>query len=611
MIKAIPIELLAPAKNAESGIEAIKHGADAVYIGADSFGARVAAGNSIEEISVLTSFAHKYYAKVYVTINTIIKDEELDKVEKLIWDLYNIGVDAILVQDMAILKMNLPPIALHASTQADVRTVEKVRFLSKVGFTRVVLARELSLDEITEIHNACPDIELECFVHGALCVSYSGQCYASQYCFGRSANRGECAQFCRLSFSVTDSEGNSIMQNKYPLSLKDMNRLHQLEKLLDAGVVSLKIEGRLKDVTYVKNVTSAYRNELEKIFKRRKEYIKASSGFVSYNFTPQLEKSFNLGFTDYLLEGRKDNICSVNTPKSIGEYMGRIRICGRNWLTLSGGKEFHNGDGLCFYGEDGKLHGYRVNKVDVNRIYLYVDGGQLPYINAGTEVFRNNDAEFDKALLKDTADRRIEVAAKLSETANGFQLTYTDEDGNVGSASLELNRELAKSDQSTNIVNQISKLGNTCFAISDIDIQMSSNWFIPSSRLSELRRDAIDNLLVVRSANRPLLKPAEIDSSCAYIQKELSYLGNVYNVKAKEFYAEHAVATIADAFEKQAVRGAELMRCRHCIRFMLNECPKYGNTPKYRAPYYMRLSDGQTFRADFDCARCEMTISAL
>ena len=333
------IELLAPAKNPECGIEAIKHGADAVYIGADSFGARAAAGNSIEDIARLVEYAHNYYARVYVTVNTILKEEELETAQKLIWELYKIGVDAILVQDMAILQMLLPPIALHASTQADVRSVEKVRFLAEAGFSRVVLARELSLDEIIAIHNACPDVELECFVHGALCVSYSGQCYASQYCFGRSANRGECAQFCRLPFSVTDAEGNLLIQEKYPLSLRDMNRLQQIEKLLDAGVVSFKIEGRLKDLTYVKNVTAAYRKEIDKILKRRVEYARASSGFVEYNFEPQPEKSFNRGFTEYFLNGRDNSVWSLDTPKAVGEPMGRVRVCGRNWLTITGRKE--------------------------------------------------------------------------------------------------------------------------------------------------------------------------------------------------------------------------------------------------------------------------------
>lgn len=609
MKQAKTIELLAPAKNLECGIEAIKHGADAVYIGAGSFGARAAAGNSIEDIAQLVEFAHRFYARVYVTVNTILKEEELEPARQLIWDLYNIGVDAILVQDMAILQMELPPIALHASTQADVRTAEKVRFLADAGFTRVVLARELSLDDIIAIHNACPDVELECFVHGALCVSYSGQCYASQYCFGRSANRGECAQFCRLPFSVTDAEGHQLIQDKYPLSLRDMNRLHHLEKLLDAGVVSFKIEGRLKDLTYVKNITAAYRKEIDNILKRRQEFVKSSSGFVEYNFVPQPEKSFNRGFTDYFLNGRDNTVCSLDTPKAIGESMGRVRVCGRNWLTITGRKEYHNGDGLCFFSKEGKLHGYRVNKVDVNRIYLYVDSGQLPYIEPGTEVFRNSDAEFDKQLQKESADRRIEVAAQLTETESSFILSYTDENGNTGSAQLSSVKEAARTEQYNNICNQISKLGNTCFAVSEIDVDLSDNWFIPSSRLSELRRDAIENLIQVRKENYKRLQPSPVGDNHPYIQKELTYLGNVYNSQARQFYLKHSVENIEDAFEKRIVPDAVLMRCRHCIRYMIGECPKYHKKTGHKAPFYLRLSDGQSFRVDFDCVRCEMTVS--
>lgn len=609
MIQAKPIELLAPAKNVECGIEAIKHGADAVYIGAESFGARAAAGNSVEDIATLVEYAHTYYARVYVTVNTILKEEELEPAKELIWNLYRIGVDAILVQDMAILQMELPPIALHASTQADVRTADKVRFLAKAGFSRVVLARELSLDEIYAIHNACPDVELECFVHGALCVSYSGQCYASHYCFGRSANRGECAQFCRLPFSVTDSDGNLLLKEKYPLSLKDMNRIGQLEKLLDAGVVSLKIEGRLKDITYVKNITAAYRQELDRVFKRRKEFVKSSAGFVQYTFSPQPDRSFNRGFTDYMLNGSKSDIWSVDTPKAVGEPMGRIRICGRNWLTITGRKEYHNGDGLCFFTQDGKLKGYRVNRVDVNRIYLYVDSGQLPYIEPGTEVYRNNDADFDRLLLKESADRRVEVTATLTETYNGFSLAYIDENGNIGSATIEIPKETARTEQYNNICNQISKLGNTNYAISNIEVELSDNWFIPSSRLSELRRDAIDNLTKVRKDNFKQLQTREIVKDHPYIQKTLTYLGNVYNSKAKEFYQNHAVESIDDAFEKKISPGAVLMRSRHCIRYMLGECPKYHKKTGHKAPFYLRLSDGQSFRVDFDCARCEMTVS--
>lgn len=325
MIRQRRIELLAPAKNLECGIEAINHGADAVYIGAPKFGARSSAGNSLEDIQALVDYAHLYRARIYVTVNTILKEEELKETEQMIWSLYRAGVDALIVQDMGITRLNLPPIPLHASTQMDNRTPEKVRFLHQAGFRQVVLARELSLMEIREIHEACPEAILEVFVHGALCVSYSGQCYVSQACFGRSANRGECAQFCRLPFSLEDADGRQIVRHKHLLSLKDLNQSEVLEQLLDAGAASLKIEGRLKDVSYVKNVTAAYRRQLDAIFARRKEYTRASSGTCHYTFTPQLNKSFSRGFTHYFLQGRDREIASFDTPKSLGEEMGTMK----------------------------------------------------------------------------------------------------------------------------------------------------------------------------------------------------------------------------------------------------------------------------------------------
>ena len=338
MIKPRKIELLAPAKNLVCGIEAVNHGADAVYIGAPKFGARAAATNSLEDIRRLTEYAHLYCVRVYVTVNTILRDEELVETERMIGELYRIGVDALIVQDMGITRLNIPPIPLHASTQMDNRTVGKVRFLAEAGFRQVVLARELSLDEIASIHQACPDVPLEVFVHGALCVSYSGQCYVSQACFGRSANRGECAQFCRLPFSLVDADGKTIVRDKHLLSLKDMNQSDLLEQLLDAGATSLKIEGRLKDVGYVKNVTAAYRQKLDAIFARRREYVRASSGISRFHFRPQLNKSFNRGFTHYFLEGRTEDIGSPDSPKSLGEEMGTLKEQRDGWLSVSGVK---------------------------------------------------------------------------------------------------------------------------------------------------------------------------------------------------------------------------------------------------------------------------------
>ena len=355
MIRQRKIELLAPAKNLECGIAAVDHGADAIYIGAPRFGARAAAGNSLEDIAELVRYAHVYNVRIYVTVNTILKDEELKDTEKMIWDLYRAGVDALIVQDMGLLELNLPPIPLHASTQMDNRTSQKVRFLAEAGFRQVVLARELSLVEIENIHHACPDVPLEVFVHGALCVSYSGQCYVSQACFGRSANRGECAQFCRLAFDMIDADGKSIVRNKHLLSLKDLNQSEELEQLLDAGASSLKIEGRLKDVSYVKNVTAYYRQKLDTIFKRRKEYIRASSGEVKLEFKPQLDKSFSRGFTNYFLFDRNKDIFSFDTPKSLGEEMGTVKEIRGNYLTVAGIKSFNNGDGVCILPEWGRM----------------------------------------------------------------------------------------------------------------------------------------------------------------------------------------------------------------------------------------------------------------
>ena len=426
MIKQRKIELLAPARNLECGIEAINHGADAVYIGAPKFGARAAAVNSLEDIAALVEYAHLYNARIYVTVNTILKEEELKETEEMIRELYRIGVDALIVQDMAIAKLELPPIPLHASTQMDNRTVDKVRFLRDAGFRQVVLARELSLREIGKIYEACPDIPLEVFVHGALCVSYSGQCYVSQACFGRSANRGECAQFCRLPFSLVDAEGKMIAKDKHLLSLKDLNQSEELEALLDAGASSLKIEGRLKDVSYVKNVTAAYRQKLDAIFARRKEYTRASSGKCRFDFKPQLDKSFSRGFTHYFLHGRSKDIFSFDTPKSLGEEMGTMKESRGNYLTVAGVKSFNNGDGVCYLDEQGRLQGLRINRVDGNKLYPQ----EMPRIKPRTMLYRNFDQEFERILARKSSERKIAVCILLAENNFGFSLTMTDEDDN-------------------------------------------------------------------------------------------------------------------------------------------------------------------------------------
>ena len=604
------IELLSPARNLECGIEAIKHGADAVYIGAGRFGARQAAGNSVRDIAELARFAHFYGAKVYVTVNTILKDSELADAEKLIRELYEAGADALLVQDMAVLRMKLPPIALHASTQCDVRSVEKIRFLAGCGFTRVVLARELSLDEIRSIHEACPDIELECFVHGALCVSYSGQCYASQYCFGRSANRGECAQFCRLKFDLVDSDDNVIVKDKHLLSLRDMNRMESLEELMDSGVCSFKIEGRLKDVSYVKNVTAAYSQAVDRIIEHRKEFCRASVGHSTVMFTPDVDKSFNRGFTDYFLHGRKADVWSFGTPKSTGEKMGTVKETGRGWLSVAGLKAFRNGDGLCFFNSEGELEGYRVNRVEGGRIFLFLEGVRMPDVNPGTVVYRNYDQEFEKVLARESAVRKISVDMLFEEITDGYRVSVTDEDGITAAVFSDWKKENALTPQENNIKAQLSKLGNTRFNVRSVEVRMETERFIPSSLLSDLRRRMTESLeaLRMKSYVRPSAGEKVIPVP-VYPQEELTYLGNVMNDEAYAFYHDHGVGKIDPAFEKSVPGKAVIMFCRHCIRYAIGLCPKQHDSDlKVREPLYLRLQDGRCFRLRFDCMNCRMEV---
>ena len=608
MIKQRKIELLAPAKNLECGIAAIDHGADAVYIGAPKFGARAAAVNSLEDIAALVEYAHLYNARIYVTVNTILKDEELQETEKMIWALFRAGVDALIVQDMGITGLNLPPIPLHASTQMDNRTVEKVRFLADAGFRQVVLARELSLREISKIHEACPDVPLEIFVHGALCVSYSGQCYVSQACFGRSANRGECAQFCRLPFSLVDAEGRVIVKDKHLLSLKDLNQSDELEALLDAGASSFKIEGRLKDVSYVKNVTAAYRRKLDAIFARRKEYARASSGSCRYAFNPQLDKSFSRGFTHYYLHGRTKDVFSFDTPKSLGEEMGTMKEARGNYLTVAGLKSFNNGDGVCYIDEQGRLQGFRINRVDGNKLYPQ----EMPRIKPRTVLYRNFDQEFEKILARKSSERRIAVSVRLTDTPFGFALTLTDEDDNSVTLSLAREKEPARTPQEENLKTQLAKFGNTPFEAVRIDIDFAGNWFLPASVLADFRRQAVEKLISARRINyrRELfvLKP----TAHAFPQSTLTYLGNVMNGQAVSFYAGHGVASIAPAFERAPAEKAVLMFCKHCLRYSMGWCPVHQRERSpYREPYYLVSTDGKRFRLEFDCKNCQMKVNAV
>ena len=605
MSKPRKIELLAPAKNLETGIAAINHGADAVYIGAAQFGARQAAGNSVEDIAHLVEYAHLFGVKVYVTLNTIIYDDEVASVEQLVAELYKVGVDALIVQDMGIAGMNIPPIPLHASTQMDNRTVEKAKFLAGVGFPRIVLARELSLSEIKEIHDAVPDTELEVFVHGALCVSYSGQCYASQHCFGRSANRGACAQFCRLPFDLIDAEGTVVMRDKHLLSLKDMNRSAHMEQMLDAGVTSFKIEGRLKDVSYVKNITAYYRAKLDEVFARRPEYERASYGKCAPQFTPAPEKSFSRGFTDYMLNGNKDEMTSFDTPKSKGEYMGRVKFVSRNFFTFTG-KDFNNGDGACFVSRDGRLKGFHINRVEGNRIFPQT----MPQVESGDELYRNYDCDFERQLSRPDVARRMRVDLTLCENADGFVLKGIDESGLECSVSTVFEKQEARTSQRDNIVKQLGKWGNTPFEVGEVNVEFSSEWFVPSSLLSDMRRSLCEELIKRHNEEDSREDMRLADNAIPFVADELDYKGNVSNSHAKAFYMKHGVKSIMPAFENEPVDNAVVMFCKYCIKYSLGWCTKSGAKHAFKEPFYLVSGDGKRFRLSFDCKECMMKVIA-
>ena len=598
------IELLAPAKNLATGIEAINHGADAVYIGADRFSARSAAGNSVEDIARLAQYAHQYGARVFVALNTVLTDEQLPEAEKLIWELYEAGADALIVQDMGLLGLNLPPIELHASTQTDNRTPEKVRFFKEAGFSQVVLARELSLNQIKNISSQV-DVPLEVFVHGALCVSYSGQCYLSEALSGRSANRGACAQYCRLPYNLLDVHGKVLAKGKHLLSLKDLNQSDHLEQLIDAGVTSLKIEGRLKDISYVKNITAYYRKKLDAIFKRRPDLAPKSAGKCTFTFEPNPEKSFSRGFTNYYLSGeRGEQVISPDTPKSIGEYVGTVKEIRKGSFTVAGLVALHNGDGLCFRNAAGEMEGFRVNKVEDNRVFP----AEWPNISPKMKLYRNYDHEFEKVLAKESGIRKIEADLLLEETSAGFRLTLTDTDGFTAVAEMQQAKELARSEQSENQKKQLAKLGNTLFEARNVTIGFDEPYFIPSSVLAELRRNGAEALLDARKKgykrNEPVFKP----TMHAFPQLQLSYLGNVTNTNAKSFYQQHGVTEVAPGFELKQVDGVPLMFTKHCVKYAMGWCKKLQkaeNTPD--EPLFLEYRDNR-LQLKFDCRLCEMQV---
>ena len=602
------LELLAPAKNLECGIAAIDHGADAVYIGADHFGARAAAGNSTDDIARLCSYAHQFGARVYVTVNTIVYDNEIDSVRRLLKRIGEAGADAILVQDMALVSM-LSDIGLemHASTQTDNRTADKVEWLRGLGFKRVVLARELSVEEIAEIHAKHPDVELEVFVHGALCVSYSGQCYASQYCFQRSANRGECAQFCRLSFDLVDAEGKVIEHDRHLLSLKDMCQIDNLERLAEAGAVSFKIEGRLKDVAYVKNVTAAYSRRLDEIVAAHPDkYRRASFGRVDYGFDPDLRKTFNRGYTTYFADGRQPDIFSPDTPKALGEYVGKVKEVKRQCLTVSGVASFANGDGLCFINADRQLEGFRVNRAEGNRLYP----SSMPRnLRQGVALYRNNDQQFERLLSRPSAVRRLSLTMSLSATESGFALDVATEDGRKARVEAKAEHTVAQKPQHENIVRQLSKLGTTIYDCTNITIPDDFPWFVPSSLLAQMRRDACAEVSE-HSLTSKNPSPLTSNSLSPLTYKNPSrppYLLNASNTLAVEFYRQLGVEASAFETQKKHGEGEKLMQCRFCLRHALGYCVnKGGRKPQWKEPLFLRLPDGRKFQLQFNCKRCEM-----
>lgn len=615
------LELLAPAKDLKCGIAAIDCGADAVYIGAARFGARQAVGNSIDDINEICEYAHKFGCKVYVTVNTIIYDNELEDTQKLLNELGRIGVDAILVQDMGITKLQLPQnVALHASTQTDNRSAEKVEWLARHNFDRVVLARELSLEEIRNIHRRVPQTELEVFVHGALCVSYSGVCYASEYCFGRSANRGACAQFCRMKFDLTDKDGNEIINQAHLLSLKDMCRIDSLELLADAGVTSFKIEGRLKDINYVRNVTAAYSNQLNEIISRRgSEYERASSGVCDIRFTPNLNKTFNRGFTDYFLNGRTSDLASFYTPKAMGEYVGKVKEIRGNSFNVAGTTSFANGDGLCFINSNNELEGFRINRAEGNRLFpLRMPRG----LRKGIALYRNSDQLFEKELNGDNVQRKLGIRINIKASAEGLHIEAKTCDEKLHiNLQKDISLEKAQKSQIDNIKRQISKFGNTIFTVEDVIVEPTDfPWFIPNSILAEIRRQATDELMGRLSENhidirtkdhaRQIPKKGKV-SFHSISSYQHPYMYNIANRLAHSFYEQEGMSDITPAFEIKKPSSPLVMQCRYCLRHELGQCKKsHKQSGLLKEPLHLRLADGRTFRLEFDCKKCQMNIYA-
>ena len=622
------IELLSPARDAEIGIEAVNHGADAVYIGGPSFGARTSADNRVQDIARLAKHAHRFGSRVYATMNTILRDDELEPARKLAWQLYDAGVDALIIQDMGLLEIGLPPIQLHASTQTDIRTPEKARFLQDAGLSKLVLARELTLPQIAAIRDTL-DAErclIEFFIHGALCVAYSGQCYVSHAHTGRSANRGDCSQACRLPYEVKDSQGRIVAHDKHVLSMKDNNQSDNLRALIEAGARSFKIEGRYKDMGYVKNITAHYRRLFDEILDERPELARASSGRCTFGFSPDPDQNFNREFTDYFVQGRKEDIGAFDTPKNPGRPIGWVTKVGSNFVELETDDPatvIHNGDGLCYLDLHKELVGLQINRAETAgsagqwRVFPKDDMAGLRHLKRGTVINRNRDMDWVRTLEKKSADRRIGAWLRLEDSAEGLTLTATDEDGHCAAATLPCTLEHAKdpAQAEARLRESLSRLGETVFEPIDVSLELSQPWFVPASLLNPLRRDAIAALEAARaSAWQRLPRAVPVDPPVAYPEDTLTYLANVFNHKARDFYAKHGVKVIASAYESHEEEGeVSLMITKHCVRFSLSLCPKQakgvtGVQGTIRAEPMSITHGNEKLTLRFDCKPCEMHV---
>ncbi|MES2139739.1 MAG: U32 family peptidase [Bacteroidota bacterium] len=603
------IEILSPAKNLVQGMAAINAGADAVYIGAPQFGARSNATNSLEDIEELIQYAHLFKAQVFVVINTILYDHELADCKKLIYQLYDIGVDALIVQDMALMEMDLPPIVIHASTQANNRDPKHVKFLKDAGMKRVVLARELNLDQIKDISKAT-DVELEFFVSGALCVSFSGNCYMSIANGERSANRGSCAQNCRLPYNLTDGTGKTLIANSHLLSIKDLDLSDQLPNLIEAGITSFKIEGRLKDMVYVKNNTSYLRKKLDAFLENNDTYQKASSGKTHYNFEAEMDRSFNRGYTDYFVNKRTEKIGSWDSPKSQGQLIGKLVEIKANGYVIENYDKLNNGDGLCFLNENGEQDGVQINII-INNIVV---PNTFKTISPGTLIYRNSDAAFNKLVEReDSAIRKISVKLKFTETNDGFQLAAIDEDGHESLSAFQAEKEVAKNEESTvpNIKKNLSKTGNTPFVVDEIEIEFSKNWFLPISKINEIRRVVLEQLIDIRVSQYHREEFQITKTDHPYPVSKLDFTYNVSNQLSRSFYKRHGVTDIEKAFELQWDPGkSRVMTTKYCVKYELGKCARFQKATmgeKVVEPLTLKHGENE-YKLKFNCKPCEMEI---